>query len=216
MAIKVYGVSISNYFSTAKAALVEKNVEFEEVATFPSDKPDVLASSPMGKVPYIEVDGKSLSETNVIFDYLEDCYPEPALYPADPWDRAKAKEIIRTVELYIDFPARKHIAAVYFGQPVDESLLEPVKAELDKGINALLSLAKFSPYIAGDSFGFADIATYFQLQFANLHTQKIYDWDFIAENSALSSYFELVANQPTIKAVNEILQRDFAAMQSAS
>ena len=216
MAIKLYGISISNYFSTAKAAVLEKNIEFEEVAMFPSDKPEVLASSPMGKVPYLEVDGKTLTETNVILDYLEDCYPEPAMYPSDPWDRAKAKEIIRTVELYIDFPARKHIAAVYFGQPVDESLLKPVKAELDKGINALLSLAKFSPYIAGDSFGFADIATFFQLQFANVHTQKIYDWDFIAENKELAAYFELTSKQPTINAVNDILQRDFAAMQSAS
>ena len=216
MAIKLYGISISNYFSTAKAAVLEKNIEFEEVAMFPSDKPEVLASSPMGKVPYLEVDGKTLTETNVILDYLEDCYPEPVMYPSDPWDRAKAKEIIRTVELYIDFPARKHIAAVYFGQPVDESLLKPVKAELDKGINALLSLAKFSPYIAGDSFGFADIATFFQLQFANVHTQKIYDWDFIAENKELAAYFELTSKQPTINAVNDILQRDFAAMQSAS
>ena len=60
MAIKLYGISISNYFSTAKAAVLEKNIEFEEVAMFPSDKPEVLASSPMGKVPYLEVDGKTL------------------------------------------------------------------------------------------------------------------------------------------------------------
>ncbi|MGR8948110.1 MAG: glutathione S-transferase family protein [Gammaproteobacteria bacterium] len=214
MALKAYGISISNYYSTLKTALIEKNISFEEIATFPSAKPDVLALSPMGKVPYIEVNGEGLSETNVIFDYLEDTYPEPALYPADPWARAKAKEIIRTVELYIDFPARKHIATVYFGQPVDEALLEPVKAELEKGLSALKALAKFSPYIAGDAFGFADIAAYFQLRFANLHTQQIYDWDFISADDALSNYFELVGERPSIKEVDAILQRDFAAMQS--
>ena len=97
--IKLYGVTISNYYNTAKLALVEKGLAFEEVSMMPSQEPDVLAASPMGKVPYIECEGRTLSETNVIFDYLEDIQPQPALYPADPWARAKAKEIIRTVEL---------------------------------------------------------------------------------------------------------------------
>ena len=214
MTIKLYGVSISNYFSSAKAALLEKQLAFEEVPTFPSDKPEVTAQSPMGKVPYIEVDGESLSETNVIFDYLEDICPEPALYPNDPWHRAKAKELIRTVELYIDAPARKHIASVYFGQPVDESLLDPVKTELEKGLNAFLALARFAPYASGGKFGFVDIAAYFQIRFANLATQKIYSWDIVAENQQLSDYIELVGKNNSVKTVDEILQRDFAAMQS--
>ena len=69
--VKLYGTSISNYFSTAKAAFIEKEVPFEEVSVFPSQKPEVLAVSPMGKVPYIAVEGNILTETNVIFDYLE-------------------------------------------------------------------------------------------------------------------------------------------------
>jgi glutathione S-transferase len=214
MTIKLYGTSISNYFSTAKAALIEKNIEFEEVNTFPGDNPKVLALSPMGKVPYLEVDGRPLSETNVIFDYLEDVHPEPALYPSAAWDRAKAKEIIRTIELYIDFPARKHIASVYFGQPVNEALLEPVKAELEKGMNALSALAQYSPYIAGNNFGFADIEAYFQIRFACMHTKKIYDWDLIESDSKLADYINMVGERPSIKSVDAILQRDFAAFQS--
>ena len=214
MTIKLYGVSISNYFSTAKTALIEKNIDFEEVAKFPGDDPEVIALSPMGKVPYIEVDGKALSETNVIFDYLEDTQPEPPLYPADAWARAKAKELIRTTELYIDFPARKHIASVYFGQPVNESLLDPVKTELEKGLKALKALAQFSPYIAGDSFSFADIDAFFQINFANLHTKKIYDWDIVAADKALADYMTMVGERPSIKAVNDILERDFAKFQS--
>ena len=214
MAIKLYGVSISNYFSTAKAALLEKQVAFEEVSTFPSDKPEVIALSPMGKVPYIEIDGKSLSETNVIFDYLEDAYPEPALYPTDAWQRAKAKELIRTVELYIDAPARKHIASVYFGQPVNDSLLKPVEQELEKGLNAFRALSVYGPYAAGEAFGFVDISAYFQIRFANLHTQKIYNRDIIAEDKQLADYIGLVGENKSVKAVDEILQRDLAAMQS--
>ena len=89
--IKIYGTTLSNYYSTAKAALVEKGLAFEEVSIMPSQEPEVLAKSPMGKVPYIEIDGTPLTETNVIFDYLEDIQPQPALYPSDPWARAQSQ-----------------------------------------------------------------------------------------------------------------------------
>ena len=49
--IKLYGVTISNYYNTAKLALVGKGLAFEEVSMMPSQEPDVLAASPMGKVP---------------------------------------------------------------------------------------------------------------------------------------------------------------------
>ena len=112
--VKLHGVSISNYFSSAKAAFLEKKVPFEEVTIFPSQNETVLAVSRMGKVPWIEVDGEILTETNVIYDYLEDINPEPRLYPIDPWKRAKVKELIRVIELYFDTPARRQYRGSLF------------------------------------------------------------------------------------------------------
>ncbi|MFP6681254.1 MAG: glutathione S-transferase family protein, partial [Gammaproteobacteria bacterium] len=152
--IKIHGVAISNYFNSVKLALVEKDIAFEEVSVFPSQEPDVLAVSPMGKVPWMEVDGVVLSETNVIFDYLEDVKPEPSLYPSDPFAKAKAKEIIRVIEQYIDAAARRHIATVYFGAPVDELAFKEARPAIEKGLRALKSVAKFAPYISGETFTF--------------------------------------------------------------
>ena len=59
-----------------------------------------------------------LTEVNVIFDYLEDIAPSPALYPKDAWERAKAKEIGRISELYIDGASRPLTRAAYFGESV--------------------------------------------------------------------------------------------------
>ena len=210
--IKLYGPSISNYFSTAKAALMEKGIPFEEVKAFPSQNEKMISVNPMGKVPYIEVDGKVLSETNVMFDYFEDIKPEPALYPADPWARAKAKELIRIVELYLDAPARKHITAVYFGGKVDSATAAAMKPELDKGIRTLKALARFAPYIAGSTFGFADIAAYFQIRFANLHTEKVYAWDIRNDVPGLGPYLEMLGERASIKAVDVIMQRDLNAL----
>lgn len=208
--IRLHGVTISNYYNTAKLALVEKDIPFEEVKVFPGREPAVLAASPMGKVPWLEVDGRCLSETNVIFDYLEDIRPEPALYPRDPWDRAKTKEIIRAVENYLDLPARRHIATVYFGAPVDPVAFDEVRPALENGLAALAGLARFAPWIAGEQFTFADAAAYFQIRFANLHTTAIYGWDIVAEDAALSAWMEQVAARPSVAAVDGVMQKALA------
>ncbi len=208
--IKIHGTSISNYYSTAKCALVEKGIKFEEVSVFPSREPAVLASSPMGKVPWIEVDGKVLSEVNAIFDYLEDIHPTPPLYPTDAWARAKTKEIIRIIELYLDAQARRHIAAVYFGGDVDPVAFEQVRPALENGLLALSNVAKYGPYIAGDQFTYADIVAYFQIGFTNMHTQKIYDWDIVAADPALKDYIAMLNERPGIAAVAGVMRSDMA------
>lgn len=214
--IKIYGTTLSNYYSTAKAALVEKGLSFEEVSIMPSQDPEVLAKSPMGKVPYIEVDDTTLTETNVIFDYLEDIQPQPALYPSDPWARAKAKEIVRFVELYLDAPARRHLPTVYFGAPVDQAAYDAARPLLETGLRALKQLARFEPYIAGDTFTFADLTAYFELRFTNLHTTQIYDWDITNDVPGLGEYLQMVGERPSVNAVDAVMQRDFAAFKNKS
>jgi glutathione S-transferase len=214
--IKLYGVPISNYYSTAKAALVEKDIAFEEVSVMPGDKPEVLEKSPMGKVPYIEVGGACLSETNVIFDYLEEIKPDPALYPADPFARAKTRELVRTVENYIDLPARRHLPTVYFGAPVNRIAFDEVRPALEKGLRAFTRLACFAPFVAGDSFTFADLTAYFQLRFANMHTTKVYDWDISDSVPGLAAYLDLVGARASITAVDRVMQQALAEFAARS
>ncbi len=213
--MKLYGISISNYFSVAKAAFLEKGVPFEEVPTMPGDAPEVVAASPMGKVPYVvREDGSTLSETNVIFDYLEEIQPNPRLYPSDSWEKAKTKEIIRTVELYVDAAARALITMVDFGAPRDEAAIKSQSPVIEKGLGALKQLAVFEPFIAGKEYSYADIAAYFHLQFTNLHTTKLYDWDIYKEDQALAEYKERVSIQPMIKQVSDQLTKDLNAFLS--
>ncbi len=208
--IKLHGVALSNYYNSVKVALLEKDIPFEEVAQFPSQEPEVLSVSPMGKVPWIEMDGKCLSETNVIFDFLEEIHPEPSLYPADVFERAKAKEIARIVENYVDLPARRHIGTVYFGGPVDDVAFKEARPALEQGLKALSGVAKFAPYIAGDTFTYADIDAYFQIGFANLHSTKIYDWDITESIPGLGDYLAMLRERPSVAAVDGVMQEALA------
>ena len=93
MTLKLYGAPLSNYFNMVKTALLEKGVAFEEVMTAPSQEPDYLSKSPMGKIPTLETDEGYVSETLAILGYLEEVFPQPALLPTDAFARAKVREL---------------------------------------------------------------------------------------------------------------------------
>ena len=76
--IKLHGAPLSNYYNMVKTALLEKNISFEEVLTPPSQNPDYLAKSVMGKIPCIETKRGFLAETHAILDYLEESHATPA------------------------------------------------------------------------------------------------------------------------------------------
>lgn len=61
--LKLCGFHVSNYHNKVRLALLEKGVPFEEDASVsPSQKDEYLARSPMGKIPYLEIDGARLRE----------------------------------------------------------------------------------------------------------------------------------------------------------
>lgn len=204
--IKLVGTPLSNYVATVRATLLAKGLEFTEIDQMPVQEENHLKSSPMGKVPYIETDRGVLTEVNVIFDYLEDLAPLPALYPKDAWERAKAKEIGRISELYIDGASRPLTKAAYFGDTVDDQIKEFCKPEIQKGVNALLRLGNFEDgFIAGKELTFSDITTYFQIGFARVCTTKIYNWDFVTDNKPLADYLIRVGNTSSIKQAAKIM-----------
>ena len=48
--IKLYGVSVSNFYNKVKLSLLEKNIAFTEVEMGPSEEESLLSRSPMGKI----------------------------------------------------------------------------------------------------------------------------------------------------------------------
>jgi len=67
--LKLCGFHISNYHNKVRIVLLEKGIPFEEDASCnPSQQDEFLARTPIGKVPFLELDGgRRLSESEVIF-----------------------------------------------------------------------------------------------------------------------------------------------------
>jgi len=201
--IKVCGFRVSNYHNKVLIALLEKGVPYEEDFTVsPSQKDEYLAFSPMGKVPYAEVDGARLCESEVILEYLEDAYPQKPLLPREPFARAKVREMVTVIELHLELVARRLYGAVFFGGTISDAAKEAAAKDLEKGIRALKALAKFDPFIAGREFTLADCAAAVHLPLISLSTKLAYGRDFLDEIPQAKPYLKMLGGRPAVAKVN--------------
>ncbi len=208
--IKLYGFPVSNYFNVVKLVLLEKGVEFEFIPTAVSQEADYLKKSPMGKVPCIETEQGFLCETSVILDYIDDTQAGPSFYPEDPYQRAKVKELIKIIELYIELPARSCYTEVFFGGKVSEEVQQKARDTLRKGLNALTITGKFSPYVAGDSLSYADFMLMYSLDLASIVGKKLLGMDVMAEIPQARALLENLNSREHAASVN----RDKAAQMA--
>ncbi|MGH6893245.1 MAG: glutathione S-transferase family protein [Dongiaceae bacterium] len=107
--MKLYSGPLSLFSRKVEIALGEKHLAFERVMVpftqergYQPKHPDVLAANPKGQVPVL-VDGDlTLFDSTLIFEYLEEAYPEPPLMPPANPGGAKARALCRLMELRAD------------------------------------------------------------------------------------------------------------------
>jgi glutathione S-transferase len=179
--ITLCGMTLSNYYNKVKLVLLEKGVPFtEELVRTGSTDEAVLAATPLGKVPFIRVDGQTLCESQVIVDYLEARYPQPALMPADPLAAAKVRELATFIDLHLELVVRELYGQAFFGGTASESTKARVHKQLLKNITAFKRLAKFSPYVAGNSFTLADCSAWVSLPLVAMASKSVLGEDLLA------------------------------------
>jgi len=134
------------YAARARITLAEKGIAYDAVEIDLGDRPAWLyEKNPLGKVPvYEEDEGLVLPESEVIMEYLEERFPEPALWPADPAERALGRLWLQRFDDRLGkayYEARR-------GDGRDE--LDARLGELDRALEA-------QPYLTGREYGLADI-----------------------------------------------------------
>jgi glutathione S-transferase len=146
--LTLYDADRCPFCARVRIVLAEKGVEYEDIQIDLADRPAWLhEKNPLGKVPVLEEGAFVLPESPVIMEYLEERYPEPALLPADPADRALAR---LWIERFDDLLGRDYYAARR-GDDDGRSRLADRLDSLDAALDAL-------PYLGGGEYGLADIA----------------------------------------------------------
>jgi len=143
--LTLYDAARCPYCARVRIVLAEKDVEHEVVEIDLSDRPAWLyEKNPVGRVPVLEEDGRPLPESAVIMEFLEERYPEPALLPADPADRAAVRFLV-----FRDDDLTDPYYAFRRGEGFDG---------FDAALRKLDALLATQPYLAGAEYSLADIA----------------------------------------------------------
>ncbi len=93
--IRLYHVPLSPYCRKVRLSLAEKKLEVELVEErYWERDADFMRRNPAGKVPILKIDGRTLTESAAICEYIEERHPEPALMPRDPGDRHEVRRLV--------------------------------------------------------------------------------------------------------------------------
>ena len=203
------GFSASNYYNKVKLALLEKGLPFTEELAWVGETD--RSASPLGKVPYLRTPQGALCESAVIADYIEAAHPDHPLIPADPYQAAKVRELITFLELHLELVARNLYPQAFFGGTVSDTTREKVGAQLQKNIAAFGQLAKFSPYVAGDTFTLADCAAIVHLPLVSSATKIIYGRDYLAD-LPVRAYLKHLGERPAVQKVGADRKTNTAEM----
>ncbi|MCB1701631.1 MAG: glutathione S-transferase family protein [Pseudomonadales bacterium] len=200
--VTLHGFSYSNYYNIVKHVLLHKEIPFREDLQYGGDEA-YLAISPLGKIPGLTTeDGQQLSESSVCCDYLEETYPAVALYPADSFQRARVRQVMKISELYLELPCRRLIAYVFGDSPAPEALREEVRGTVERGIGAMNRLCTFDPYVLGSEITMADIyLRYVLMVVENCGSTKL-DWDIVAEINGLREWQAMMGDTAIARRVD--------------
>jgi glutathione S-transferase len=199
--ITLVGFAVSNYYNKVKIALLEKGAPFQEELNWAAKDEATLACSPLGKVPFIRTAEGSLCESQVIMEYIEDLHPAPPLLPADPFARAKVRELVAFMELHLELVARRLYPQAYFGGRLEEATIAAVRKELERNVAAFSRLASYSPFIAGEAFTMADCAAIVHLPLISGAAKAVWGEDPFAGTPA-RDYLKRMGERPSVQRVN--------------
>src|ERR671930_803725 len=136
--ITLYDADRCPYCARVRIALAEKGIEYETVEIDLDDRPAwIYEKNPLGRVPVLEEDAFVLPESAVINEYLEERYPEPALWPADPAERALGRLLVHRFD---------ELSRPYYALRREE---EGARERLDAQLGSLDSLLERQPFLSG-------------------------------------------------------------------
>lgn len=167
--MKLYSGPLSLFTAKVRIALDEKGLDYTrvEVGWSPQDRylphhPEVVALNPKRQVPVL-VDGDVVVyDSTIILEYLEDRYPGIPLYPAEPGERARCRQLEAAADEILFPPLWTLIDQVFYPGGGDAERVEAARQELCRQHENLEKELAGREHLCG-AFSVADIASFVML-----------------------------------------------------
>lgn len=202
--VHLYSAKICPYAARTRLALLEKNIPFDFTEIDLNAKPSWFAEvSPYGKVPVLKRGGDLVWESSIINEYVEEAFPDPALMPADPGARARAR-------FWIDFANVKFTPTWYrllLAQSQDDRarLAAELRAHFLFMESAGIGIVK-GPYWLGGQLSLVDLT--YQPWFERLPVMEYYRGVRLPpECRRLAALAESLMERPSVRSVSLPLDR---------
>lgn len=167
--MRLFSGPLSMFGAKAQIAALEKGLDFELVMVpfdmarlYDPKHPEVVRINPKRQVPVLIHGDLEIFDSTQIFEYFEDLKPRPALWPAGPAARARA----RLLELKSDEVFFPHVIRLMGLQDKpDHPDWPPARAAIEAFYREMDALLATRDYLAGP-YTYADIAFYMAQFFA--------------------------------------------------
>jgi glutathione S-transferase len=222
--MQLYSGPLSLFTAKVRIALDEKGLAYERIdvgwslaGRYEPHHPEVVARNPKAQVPVLVDQDVTVYDSTQIFEYLEDRYPDPPLYPAGVAERARCRRLEAAAdELY--FPDVWSLIEEAFYPPGprgrDAARLATAHASLAQQ-NARLDAELGDRGWLCHRFSVADLATFVFVRSATAIGAPI-----APEHAALGAWFARVLARPAVgrevETMNAFLKNVLAGARSAA
>jgi glutathione S-transferase len=168
--LKLHHFDRSPFGWKVRMVLAEKKVRYEVVV--PENKaesPAFAKLNPFRMTPVLELEnGRTIYESTIVNEYLEEVHPTPAMLPKDPWERARVRMLEDTTDQYL-YPAIRDLRTAQFEYAppflirkkpaqVDHKLLEEAKVKVHEHLARLERELSGRTWFGGEILSLADAA----------------------------------------------------------
>ncbi len=150
--MNLYSGTTDPFSHRCRIVLYEKGMDFQVVDVDLFNKPeDIAVINPYNRVPVLVDRDLILYESNIINEYIDERFPHPQLMPPDPIMRAKARQLLHTLEQELS----SHIEALEKNQ---KATADKARAHVRDQLMQLVPLFAKQKYMLGDEFSMLDVA----------------------------------------------------------